>query len=141
MDPQITVITLGVSDLPRSVAFYRDRLRFPIKQGSTDEIAFFQTGGVILALFPSDELAADATVPPEGTGFRRFTLAHNVGTREAVDEILREATGAGARIVKPAQDTSWGGYSGYFADPDGFLWEVVFSPFSPLKPDGTLDMK
>jgi len=141
MDPQITVITLGVSDLPRSVAFYRDRLHFPIKQGSADEIALFQTGGVILALFPSDELAADATVPAEGSGFRRFTLAHNVAHREAVDEILREAAAAGARIVKPAQDVSWGGYSGYFADPDGFLWEVVFSPFSTLKPDGSLDIK
>ena len=141
MDPQITVITLGVSDLPRSVAFYRDGLRFPIKQGSAEEIAFFQAGGVILALFPDDELAADATVAPGGSGFRKFTLAHNVASPEAVDAILREAEQAGAKIVKPGQKVSWGGYSGYFSDPDGFLWEVVFSPFSKLKPDGTLDMK
>lgn len=141
MEPRINIVTLGVSDLRRSTSFYRDRLHFPITEGSNEEISFFRTGGVLLALFPNAELAADATVRPEGSGFKGFTLAHNVRTPAEVDSLLKEVEAAGARIVKPAQPTSWGGYGAYFADPDGFLWEVAYNPFSPLKPDGTLDMK
>ncbi len=138
MEPVITVITLGVSDLKRSLEFYRDGLHFPIAKSSSDEIAFFLTRGTVLALFPRSELAADATVGGEGSGFKGFTLAHNVASAEVVDRVLKEVAEAGARIVKPAQKANWGGYGGYFADPDGFLWEVVFNPFSPLREDGTL---
>ena len=128
MEPRVSIITLGVSDLARSVRFYRDGLGLPLREGSGDVIAFFETKGTWLALFPREALAADASVDSSGAGFPGFTLAHNVRSREAVDELLREAEAAGAAIAKPAKDTDWGGYSGYFSDPDGFLWEVAWNP-------------
>jgi len=128
MEPRVSIITLGVSDLARSVRFYRDGLGLPLREGSGDAIAFFETKGTWLALFPREALAADASVDSNGAGFRGFTLAHNVRSREAVDELLREAQAAGAAIAKPAKDADWGGYSGYFSDPDGFLWEVAWNP-------------
>ena len=128
MEPRISIITLGVSDLARSVQFYRDGLGLPLREGS-EGIAFFETKGTWLALYPREALAADAAVPADGTGFPGFTLAHNVRSREEVDTLLEEARSAGANVIKPAQDTSWGGYSGYFADPDGYLWEVAWNPF------------
>ena len=128
MEPRISLITLGVSDLARSVRFYRDGLGLPLREGGGDVIAFFETKGTWLALFPREELAADANVASDGAGFPGFTLAHNVRSRDAVDELLREAEASGAAIAKPAKDTDWGGYSGYFSDPDGFLWEVAWNP-------------
>lgn len=128
MEPRITLISLGVEDLDRAIAFYRDGLGLPLRDGP-DGIAFFSTGATWLSLFPRNKLAEDATVDAEGSGFRGFSLAHNVRTKELVDEQIREAEAAGAEVVKPPQDTSWGGYSGYFKDPDGFLWEVAFNPF------------
>jgi catechol 2,3-dioxygenase-like lactoylglutathione lyase family enzyme len=127
MEPRISLITLGVSDLERAIAFYRDGLGLPLRPG-TEGVAFFQTAGTWLALFPRDALAADARVPAAGTGFRAFSLAHNVRTREDVDRVLAQAVRAGATLLKPARDADWGGYSGYFADPDGFLWEVAWNP-------------
>ena len=127
MEPRITLITLGVSDLERSVEFYRDGLGLPKREGP-DSIAFFETAGTWLSLYPRSSLAEDATVSPEGSGFRGFALAHNVRSEEEVDRLLEQAVAAGARLVKPAQKTFWGGYSGYFADPDGFLWEVAYNP-------------
>jgi hypothetical protein len=114
--------------LARSVRFYRDGLGLPLREGSGDSIAFFETRGTWLALFPREALAADANVPSDGTGFPGFTLAHNVRTREEVDALLKEAQANGAKVVKPARETDWGGYSGYFADPDGYLWEVAWNP-------------
>ena len=99
---------------------------------------FFQLCGVALALFPRAALAADATVAPEGGGFSGVTLAHNVADKAEVDAVLRAAVGAGARLVKPAQQAEWGGFSGYFADPDGHLWEVCWNPFFPLDARGAL---
>ena len=128
MDPRISIITLGVSDLARAVEFYRDGLGLPLREGSGDVIAFFETRGTWLALFPREALAADATVPADGTGFRGFTLAHNVRSRDEVDSLLKTAETSGAKIIKPAKDTDWGGYSGYFSDPDGYLWEVAWNP-------------
>lgn len=128
MEPRISIVTLGVSDLVRSVAFYRDGLGLPLHEASSEHIAFFKTSGTWLALCPRRALAADATVPSKGGGFRGFTLAHNVRSREAVDRLMEEAKRAGARIRKRPQDAAWGGYSGYFADPDGFLWEVAWNP-------------
>ncbi len=132
MEPRISIITLGVEDLERSVRFYREGLGLPRRDGPSD-IAFFTTSGTWLALFPRESLAKDAEVTPNGSGFRGFTLAHNVRTKEEVDALLEQATAAGARLVKPAQTASWGGYSGYFSDPDGFLWEVAWNPDFPIE--------
>jgi uncharacterized glyoxalase superfamily protein PhnB len=96
-------------------------------------IAFFLTKGTKLALYPWEELADDATVPAEGSGFRGFTLAHNVRSTEAVDALMAQAQQVGAKLVKPAADTFWGGYSGYFADPDGYLWEVAWNPYFEIE--------
>jgi uncharacterized protein len=136
MEPRISFITLGVSDIERSLKFYRDGLGFPLSSASKDDVAFFKTGGIVLALYPSDKLAEDAKVPPEGSGFRSVTLAHNVRRKEEVSEVLALAAAAGANITKPAQDTFWGGHGGYFSDPDGHLWEVVWNPFFPFAEDG-----
>ena len=128
MKPHITIITLGVEDLQRSIDFYQKGLGLPRKDES-DSIAFFEMDGTMLALYPRDELAEDITISPEGTGFQGFTLAHNVASPEEVDMTLAEAVAAGAELVKPGQAAFWGGYSGYFKDPDGFYWEVAHNPF------------
>lgn len=129
MEPRISIITLGVSDLPRSVRFYRDGLGLTLYDENTESIAFFQNKGTWLALYPRDALAADIGIPTEGHGFSGVTLAHNLRSKEEVDELLDVAVNAGATLVKPAQDTFWGGYSGYFSDPDGYLWEIAWNPF------------
>ncbi len=131
MEPRITLITLGVADLERSIAFYRDGLGLPQRDGP-DGIAFFETSGTRLSLYPREALAEDAQVSAEGSGFCGFTLAHNVRSPEDVDGTLREAMAAGATLVKPGQKVFWGGYSGYFQDPDGFLWEVAWNPHLPI---------
>lgn len=129
MIDRITIITLGVADLPRARRFYVDGLGLPPHASSNDDIVFLELPGTRLALYPWEKLAEDALVDPSGGGFRRVTLAHNVGSRAAVDAVLAQAVQAGAELKKPAQDVFWGGYSGYFADPDGHLWEVAFNPF------------
>lgn len=134
----MSLVTLGVCDLGRAVAFYRDGLGWPLSGASEEDIAFFKTGGVILALYCREALAKDVGASPEGGGFPGFTLAHNVARGEQVDSTLGEAASAGARIVKEAQDASWGGRSGYFADPDGHLWEVAWAPGFSLAEDGSL---
>jgi hypothetical protein len=119
--------TLGVSDLDESIRFYGDGLGLPLREREPDsDIAFFTLEGTWLALYPNELLAEDATVPADGRGFSGVTIAHNVDTKAAVDEVLDEAKAAGGRVVKPAQEVFWGGYSGYFADPDGHLWEVAY---------------
>ncbi|MGD0767861.1 MAG: VOC family protein [Tepidisphaeraceae bacterium] len=139
MDPRISIITLGVKDLERSLRFYRDGLGFPATRTAQEGIIFFQTKGVCLALYPYDKLAEDVSVQfasPRST-FTGITLAHNVRTRDEVDQILEQARRAGAKIEKPAQDASWGGYSGYFSDPDGYLWEIAWGAFD-IRQDGSL---
>ncbi len=128
MKPHITIITLGVADLQRAIDFYQKGLGLPRKDES-DSIAFFEMSGTMLALYPRNELAEDITISPEGTGFQGFTLAHNVASPEEVDLTLAEAVAARAELVKPGQEAFWGGYSGYFKDPDGFYWEVAHNPF------------
>ncbi len=122
------MITLGVSNLATSIAFYRDGLGLPLREGPTDEVAFFETSATWLGLYSRADLAADARVEAEGQGFSGFALAHNVRTREEVDRTLEAAATAGGTLTKPGAETHWGGYSGYFADPDGFLWEVAWNP-------------
>lgn len=127
MKPRISMITLGVNDLPRMVAFYRDGLGFP-QMESPPEVAFFTLAGCWLGLYGRAALAADAMVAPEGSGFPGFSLAHNVANEAEVDAVMALAARAGAEIVKPAQKVFWGGYAGYFRDPEGYLWEVAHNP-------------
>ena len=136
MEQRISIVTLGVSDLMRSREFY-ERLGWR-RSGNSDGIVFFQAGGMALALYPREELAKDANVPAEGQGFGGMTLAYNARSREEVDTVLAEAQRAGARLMKAAADAFWGGYSGYFSDPDGFLWEVAWNPFFPIAEDGSI---
>ncbi|MBS0531865.1 MAG: VOC family protein [Proteobacteria bacterium] len=127
---RLTVITLGVSDMRASVAFY-EALGFKRKMSATGEaVAFFETGGPVLALFPWDQLAGDATLPdhPRPQAFRGMTLAWNCSSRDEVDAVLAFAVARGASLLKPAHVTDYGGYSGYFADPDGHVWEAVVAP-------------
>lgn len=140
MEPRIHFITLGVRDFTRAVRFYRDGLRFRLSKMSGDDVAFFDMNGLVLALYPWDKLAEDATVPAEGGGFHGFALAHNVPRREDVAAVLAVAVTAGGRLVKPAQDTFWGGHAGYFADPDDHLWEVAWNPHIPFRADGGLQL-
>ena len=128
MEPRISIVTLGVQDLETSLQFYRDGLGFPTTRSADQGIIFFQTGGVCLALYPSEKLAEDVSEDfvVERSKFSGITLAHNVREKAEVDEVLALAERAGATIEKPAQDVFWGGYSGYFSDPDGYLWEVAW---------------
>ena len=134
MEPRLTVLTLGVADLERAVAFYRDGLGFPTEGITGREfehgaVAFFDlAGGLRLALWPRTSIAHDTGLPADAPGATGFTLGHNVTSRADVDQVMETARRAGARIVKPAGNTFWGGYAGYFQDPDGHLWEVVWNP-------------
>jgi hypothetical protein len=139
METRISIITLGVRDLLRSRTFY-EALGFKASSSSNPRITFFHCGAQALAIFPWDDLAADADTPPTGEGFRGVTLAHNVREKGDVDKVIAEAVAVGAREVKSAHDTHWGGRSGYFADPDGHLWEVAWNPFAPLAADGSLSL-
>jgi catechol 2,3-dioxygenase-like lactoylglutathione lyase family enzyme len=126
MNAHVSVITLGVRDLEREKRFYGEQLGWPVSQEDDNWACFLLAGGATaLALYPWDGLALDAGVPAEGTGFRGVTLAYNVRSEERVDELLAEAEQAGGMIVQPPRKTEWGGYSGYFADPEGYLWEVA----------------
>jgi hypothetical protein len=130
------MITLGVQDLERSVRFYREGLGFP-QMESPPAVAFFTLNGSWLGLYGREALAGDATVSAEGGGFRGVALAHNVHSEEEVDRVIEQAVAAGATLVKPAQKVFWGGYSGYFADPDGHLWEVAHNPLFWIGPQDT----
>jgi uncharacterized glyoxalase superfamily protein PhnB len=137
MEPRISLVTLGVADIGRSRRFY-EALGWKASSASVESTVFFQLGGMALALFGRDALAEDACLPAEGSGFGGITLAQNVRSEEAVDQLLAEAERAGARILKPAQRVFWGGYCGYFADPDGHPWEVAWNPGFALESDGSL---
>jgi catechol 2,3-dioxygenase-like lactoylglutathione lyase family enzyme len=134
MKPRISVITLGVDDLDRALRFYRDGLGLPTdgiigQEFEHGAVAFFRLqAGVLLAVWPRASLAHDAGLPQANAGGTGMSLGHNVGNRQEVDAVMAQAESAGARIIKPAHDTFWGGYAGYFADPDGHLWEIVWNP-------------
>ncbi len=138
MEQRLSIVTLGVSDLARARAFYCDGLGWRASRASNETLVFIDAGGVALALFRRDDLAQDAGLDPYGQGFSGVTLAHNVAERSGVDRVLAEAEAAGAAVLKPAENAFWGGYSGYFADPDGHAWEVAWNPFFPLDDDGRI---
>ncbi len=134
MEPRLNIITLGVRDLAKAVAFYRDGLGWPQSSASVGDFAIFKLStGTALALYPRHLLAADAKLK-DGGG---FTLAQNVADKKTVDLVLSQAVKAGGVLLKPEREAEWGGYSGYFADPDGHPWEVAWNPFFVLE-DGCL---
>jgi uncharacterized protein len=133
LKPKISMITLGVRDIAASLVFYRDGLGFPPHNYvEGQDCIMFKLEGTWLALYPRASLADDATVPSGGAGFPGFALAHNVGSKDLVEETFMLAVAAGATPMKKPRDVFWGGYSGYFSDPDGFLWEVAWNPFTDL---------
>lgn len=139
MEPRISIITLGVANLDKSYAFYT-ALGFPTNKRPSDGIIFFKTSGVCLALYSLNELGKD--ISPEfvarRSGFSGITLAHNTKSKSEVDAVLALVKAAGGKIEKPAQDVFWGGYSGYFSDPDGYLWEVAYGDCWEFNEDGSL---
>ncbi len=142
MEPRVSLLTLGVSDLKKAIAFYRDGLGWPKSEVGGDEVAFFKTGGVVIALFPRPSFAADAGIDVDDVehgGFSRISLAHNVAEEGQVDSVLKEAARAGATIVKEAQEIFFGRH-GFFADPDGYLWEVAWNPSFPMDADGSIEL-
>jgi catechol 2,3-dioxygenase-like lactoylglutathione lyase family enzyme len=138
LKPRITVLTLGVDDLERSLAFYRDGLGFPTRGIVGEEfehgaVVFFELeSGLRLALWARENIAHDTALPRTPPSATELTLGHNVADRDSVDRVMARARAAGARIVKEASDTFWGGYAGYFQDPDDHLWEVVWNPDLPV---------
>ncbi|NBE81640.1 VOC family protein [Micromonospora rubida] len=136
MEQRISLVTLGVADLPRARAFYE---RLGWRGQEVEQTVFFQAGGLAVVLWARDELAADAGIGDAGAGgFGGLSLAQNVRSREEVDEVIGAAVEAGATVTRPARETFYGGYAGYFADPDGHLWEIAWNPGFPLAADGTL---
>ena len=139
MEQRLSLVTLGVRDLAASRAFYK-RLGWRESSASNEEVAFFQCGGLVFALWGRGALADDAGVQAADRGFANISLAYNVRRKDEVDATLEEAKRAGAGILRPAADTSWGGRTGYFADPDGFAWEVAWNPGFEILPDGGIKL-
>ena len=140
MNQHLHIITLGVRDFEKSKKFYSGVLGWKQSAASNDGISFFQAGGVVLAIFPRDELAKDAFVPSEGSGFAGFSLAYNAQSESEVDEIIADLKSKGVKIVKEPQKVFWGGYSSYFADPDEYCWEVAYNPFFVFDESGDLKL-
>ncbi|MET0169326.1 MAG: VOC family protein [Aliihoeflea sp.] len=139
LDPRISIVTLGVDDLDRAIAFYED-MGLTAGMKVPGDVAFFQMGGTLLALWPRAKLAADAGVEDSRPGFSGVALAYNTRSDAEVTEVLEAAEKAGGRIVKPAQRAFWGGWYGYFADPEGHLWEVAHNPDFPIDAEGRISL-
>lgn len=139
MEQRLSLVTLGVRDLAASRAFYR-RLGWTESPPSNEDVAFFQCGGLVFVLWGRDALVEDAQVGAAGKGFANISLAHNVRTKADVDSTMEEAKKAGATILKPGAEAFWGGYTGYFADPDGFAWEVAWNPGFEILADGSVKL-
>ncbi|MBX3033560.1 MAG: VOC family protein [Bdellovibrionaceae bacterium] len=139
MEPRLSLITLGVKDLEKSYHFYKNGLGFPTTRKPEEGIIFFKNGGTSLALYPYEALADDVneSFKVARSKFTGITLAYCARSKDEVNQVLEQAARAGAKIEKPAQDVFWGGYSGYFSDPDGYLWEVAYGAFE-INPDGSL---
>ena len=132
MEQRITLITIGVRNLQRAKDFYLNVFGWTPTEASTDGIVFFQLNGIQLALFPQESLADDAGVDPQGSGFRKYALAHNVRSELEVDELVAQLEEKGAHVLKRPEKVFWGGYSGYIADPDDNLWEIAYNPYLPM---------
>jgi uncharacterized protein len=132
MKPKISIITLGASDLARSLKFYKDLGFNTHSYKDGDDSILFELEGTWLSLYPKEKLADDATISPIGSGFGGITLAHNVASKEQVESVFQHMLNMGAISIKIPQDVFWGGYSGYIADPDGYLWEIAYNPFTDL---------
>ncbi|MGB7874313.1 MAG: VOC family protein [Anaerolineales bacterium] len=141
MNQHLHLVTLGVRDFERSRRFYTETLGWMPTSNSNDDVAFFQAGGVVLGLYPREKLAEDAQTSPEGSGFAGVTLAYNARSEAEVDQIIRDLEAKGVSIAKQPQKVFWGGYSSYFVDPDGFLWEVAYNPFFPFDESGNLKLE
>ena len=141
MNQHLHLITLGVRDFESSKKFYSETLGWKPSGSSNEEVAFFQAGGVVLSIFPREKLAEDALVPAGGSGFAGFSLAYNAQSEVEVDEIIRDLEAKGVKILKQPQKVFWGGYSSYFADPDGNCWEVAYNPFFPFDEKGNLKLE
>ena len=129
MEQRITMISLGVADLELSIEFYENKLRWKRSAMSQGDLIVFELNGIILGLYPRDELAKDANIDNAGSGFRGFAIAHNLSSIELVDDLFEELENKGVAVVKKPEKVFWGGYSGYVADPDGNLWEIAYNPF------------
>ena len=140
MNQRLHLVTLGVRDFEKSKKFYEETLGWKPASASNDDVAFFQAGGVVFAIYPREKLAEDALTSAMGSGFAGFTLAHNAKSESEVDEIIADLKSKGVKIVKEPQKVFWGGYSSYFADPDGYLWEVAYNPFFPFDENGNLKL-
>jgi uncharacterized protein len=140
MEPRLSLITLGVRDVARSRSFY-EALGFRAGKASQDSVTFFDAGGVVLALYGRAPLAEDATVEDSAPGFSGVALAHNARSEADVDAVLAQAVAVGGKLIKPAGKVFWGGYSGYFADPDGHLWEVAYNPYFKLDAQGRVELE
>ena len=138
MKPRLNVVTLGVKNLQKSKEFYRKALGWQPTKDSDDKIVFFNHGGIILGLYPLDELAKDAEVSPDREGFSGITLAINLETKEAVDELYHNVVKEGGKSLVAPRETFWGGYDCYFADPDGHPWEIAWAPFWEFDDQGSL---
>lgn len=140
MDQRLSLITLGVSNLARAKAFYCDGLGWEPHAASQKSVLFFQLPGIALAIWNRDELAKDAGIENTDTGFSGISLAYNAPSPKDVDDVLKQVQNAGANITKSGCKTPWGGYSGYFTDPDGHLWEVAHNPFWTIRDDGSIEL-
>ncbi|RZA05844.1 MAG: VOC family protein [Proteobacteria bacterium] len=136
----VSLLTLGVSDLEKSKAFFRALFHWEPIPKPFEGVAFYDMGGWLISLFSRTSLAKDAGLAAEGSGFRGIAIAHNVGSRAEVGILLARAAELGGKIVKPAEDVFWGGHSGYFHDLDGHLWEIAWNPGFPLSGDGSIDV-
>lgn len=141
MDQHLHLITLGVRDFKTSYEFYTKILGWKPASASQEDVAFFQTGGTVFAIYPREKLAEDALVSPEGSGFSGITLAYNARGEAEVDEIIADLKSKGVKIIKEPQKVFWGGYSSYFADPDGYRWEVAYNPFFVFDQNGNLNLE
>ena len=138
MEQRLTIITLGVSDLKNSTVFYETKFGWEKSKISNEYISFFTLNGIQLALYERNELAKDATVNPNGNGFKGFTIAYNTKSEKEVDQLITELRAKGVKIIKEPQKVNWGGYSSYVSDVDGYLWEIAYNPYLPLDNKGNI---